>query len=338
MPELAGMLIRFRIPTIAIWADIEKAFHCLELDPDDREILKLIWLKDIRKPISKENIRYLRFSKVPFGIISSPFLLSATVRHHLETIDDPIAQIVKNNSYVDNILIGVESTKEAWEAYTRLKNIFKTAEMNLREFISNCSEFNEKVPIEDRLEKSNPKILGIPWNIETDKISIVFPSVGTNIKFNKRLVLKQLASVFDPHGFASPSLLFAKLFFQSLWEKQREWDTSLSEDESKKWSNIIETWKIPPIEIERKIIDKNGNFQLHVFSDSSKDAYAACVYMYCEFNGKISVNLLYSRNRLRPKKMTISIPRMELLGVLIATRAINFVKKQLGINICEKYL
>ncbi|CAK5082690.1 unnamed protein product [Meloidogyne enterolobii] len=37
MPELAGMLIRFRLPEIAIWADIEKAFHCLELDPEDRE-------------------------------------------------------------------------------------------------------------------------------------------------------------------------------------------------------------------------------------------------------------------------------------------------------------
>uniref|UniRef100_A0A1I8BIN4 Integrase catalytic domain-containing protein n=1 Tax=Meloidogyne hapla TaxID=6305 RepID=A0A1I8BIN4_MELHA len=138
MPELAGMLIRFRLPEIAIWADIEKAFHCLELDPEDREVLKLIWLKDVRKPISSENIKYLRFSKVPFGVISSPFLLSATVRHHLESMDDPIAKMVKNNSYVDNILIGVDTKEEAYEAYIKLKSIFKTAQMNLREkFVEN---------------------------------------------------------------------------------------------------------------------------------------------------------------------------------------------------------
>ncbi|KAL7079287.1 hypothetical protein ACQ4LE_001128 [Meloidogyne hapla] len=338
MPELAGMLIRFRLPEIAIWADIEKAFHCLELDPEDREVLKLIWLKDVRKPISSENIKYLRFSKVPFGVISSPFLLSATVRHHLESMDDPIAKMVKNNSYVDNILIGVDTKEEAYEAYIKLKSIFKTAQMNLREFISNNLEFNEDLPMEDRLDKSKPKILGIPWNIETDRISIAFPTVGSSVKVNKRLVLKQLASVFDPLGLASPSLLPAKLFFQSLWEKPREWDNILTEEEANKWLNITEKWKVSPIEIKRKIIGKIGDYQLHVFCDASKDAYASCVYMRCLINGKMSVNILYARNRLRPKKMSVSIPRMELLGVLIATRAIKFVENQIGLKISEKYL
>ncbi|KAF7639083.1 Integrase catalytic domain-containing protein [Meloidogyne graminicola] len=338
MPELAGMLIRFRIPEIAIWADIEKAFHCLELDQEDREVLKLIWLKDVRKPISKENIRYLRFSKVPFGVISSPFLLSATVRYHLESMDDPIAKMIKNNSYVDNILISVESKKEAKEAYVSLKNIFKSAQMNLREFISNCKEFNNEIPVEDRLMKNKPKILGIPWDIEIDKILLVFPSIEKNMKVNKRLVLKQLASVFDPLGLASPSLLPAKLFFQNLWEKGKEWDTNLSEEESKEWNNIINNWKVPQIEIERRIINKRESCQLHVFSDASKDAYAACVYIRCSVNEKFFVNILYARNRLKPKKMSVSIPRMELLGVLIAIRAVKFVEDQVGIKIEQKYL
>jgi len=279
MPELAGMLIRFRIPEIAIWADIEKAFHCLELDPEDREVLKLIWLKDVSKPISFTNLRYLRFTKVPFGVISSPFLLTATVRHHLESIDDPIAKMAKNNSYVDNILIGVESKEEAFKSYTSLKNIFIDARMNLREFISNCTEFNEGIPVEDRLEKNKPKILGIPWDIEKDKISLIFPPTEVNTKINKRVVLKQLASIFDPLGIVSPGLLSAKLFFQSLWEKERDWDTNLGVEESEEWGKIIESWKIEPIEIERKVLIKNSTRQLHVFSDASKDAYAACVYI-----------------------------------------------------------
>uniref|UniRef100_A0A1I8BNT0 RT_RNaseH_2 domain-containing protein n=1 Tax=Meloidogyne hapla TaxID=6305 RepID=A0A1I8BNT0_MELHA len=133
--------------------------------------------------------------------------------------------------------------------------------------------------MEDRLDKSKPKILGIPWNIETDRISIAFPTVGSSVKVNKRLVLKQLASVFDPLGLASPSLLPAKLFFQSLWEKPREWDNILTEEEANKWLNITEKWKVSPIEIKRKIIGKIGDYQLHVFCDASKDAYASCVYM-----------------------------------------------------------
>ena len=60
--------------------------------------------------------------------------------------------------------------------------------------------------------------------------------------------------------------------------------------------------------------------------------------MRCSFNEKIFVNLLYARNRLRPKKMSVSIPRMELMGVLIATGAIKFVEEQIGLKISEKYL
>nr|CAD2200436.1 unnamed protein product [Meloidogyne enterolobii] len=43
MPDIAGILIRFRVPKIAMWADIEKAFHTLELEKD-REVTKFIWI------------------------------------------------------------------------------------------------------------------------------------------------------------------------------------------------------------------------------------------------------------------------------------------------------
>ncbi|CAK5042496.1 unnamed protein product [Meloidogyne enterolobii] len=197
MPDLAGLLIRFRIPKIAMWSDIEKAFHALELDPEDREVVKFIWVKDIREPISLKNIQYYRFSKVPFGVISSPFLLSATVSHHLGLVDDPVAKIAKKNAYVDNLLIGVETKQEGWDAYIRLKEIFKSADMNLREFITNNEQLNSSLPIEDRLEKSEPKVLGIPWNIKNDKIIVKFPLINY-VKITKRNVLCQLASIFDP--------------------------------------------------------------------------------------------------------------------------------------------
>nr|CAD2195452.1 unnamed protein product [Meloidogyne enterolobii] len=338
MPDLAGLLIRFRVPKIAMWADIEKAFHTLELEEEDREVTKFIWVKDTKKPISTQNIQYLRFAKVPFGVISSPFLLSATVRHHLEKCDDPVAKIAKENSYVDNIFIGIESANEAWLAYKRLKEIFKDAQMNLREFISNNMELNESFPLEDRLEKNKPKILGIPWDISTDKINIVFPKVELNEKITKRIVLSELASMFDPLGLASPSLLSAKLFFQSLWTKENKWDDKISEENTSKWKEITNSWIVDPIEINRRVTDIKGEKQLHAFSDASKCAYAACIYIKSKFEGRIHTQILYARNRLKPRKAEVTIPRMELLGVVIAKRALEFVEKQIGVEIKDKFL
>jgi hypothetical protein len=103
---LAGLLIRFRIPAVAMWSDIEKAFHCLELEESDRELVKFLWLKNVNEPISSQNLQIFRFCKVPFGVISSPFLLSACVSKLLEENGSPLALEAKKNAYVDNILVG----------------------------------------------------------------------------------------------------------------------------------------------------------------------------------------------------------------------------------------
>ena len=64
--------------TVAFVADIEKAYLQLELNHTDRDVTRFLWLKDIEKPVSKSNIRELRFCRVILGIISAAFLLSSS--------------------------------------------------------------------------------------------------------------------------------------------------------------------------------------------------------------------------------------------------------------------
>ena len=110
--DLCGLLLRLRIYKVALTADIEKAFLQVRLQPADRDVTTFLWLKDPTKPLSKDNLQIYRFTRVPFGVISSLFLLGATILHYLEQVGTPTAEKVMKHMYVDNLLTGVNSGKE----------------------------------------------------------------------------------------------------------------------------------------------------------------------------------------------------------------------------------
>ena len=72
---------------VALTTDIEKAFLQVGLQRADRDVTRFLWLKDPTKPLSKDNLQIYRYTRVPSGDISSPFLLGATILHHLEQVE-----------------------------------------------------------------------------------------------------------------------------------------------------------------------------------------------------------------------------------------------------------
>ena len=101
LEDLCGLLMRFRLNKVALIADVEKAFLQVGLQPDDRDVTRFFWLKDVTKPTLENNVQILRFTRVPFGMISSPFLLAATIKYHLNTAETPVTKKISNNMYVD---------------------------------------------------------------------------------------------------------------------------------------------------------------------------------------------------------------------------------------------
>ncbi len=83
-PDLLGILIKFRQHRIAMMADITKAFLQISINEKDRDVLRFLWPKEKPVPFEDLKVAIMRMMCVPFGASASPFLLAATIRHHLQ--------------------------------------------------------------------------------------------------------------------------------------------------------------------------------------------------------------------------------------------------------------
>ena len=106
---------------MALIADVEKAFLPVGLQPDDRDVTRFFWLKNVTKTTLEKNVQILMFTRVPFGMMSCPFLLALTIEYHLSTAETPVAKNIANNMYVENLITGVSTPKEAGQFYKEAK-------------------------------------------------------------------------------------------------------------------------------------------------------------------------------------------------------------------------
>uniref|UniRef100_A0A1I7VNN2 DUF1758 domain-containing protein n=1 Tax=Loa loa TaxID=7209 RepID=A0A1I7VNN2_LOALO len=245
-----------------------------------------------------------------------------------ETYGSKTALEIKKNLYVDNVILSVSGTEEAFKI-KEMKDIFKNASMDIREFFSNDNDFNELIPENDRVEVSQTKeILGINWNPVIDSIGIVLKP-WSNQTPTKRTILQLIASQYDPLGFLIPSMLLFKLFLQTLWKRKVSWDQLLENDDIETWEIFTSRWSTKVEEIPRMVIDPEclQQLEIHVFTDASTTAYAAAVYA----KQGINTFLIFAKSRVAPVK-GITIPKLELLAILIGVRATKFIIKQLEIE------
>jgi hypothetical protein len=210
----------FVLNDVAIVADLEKAFLQVGLQDQDRDVTRFLWLKDCDNLSTENNIHVLRDSHVfPFGITSSPFLLMATISHHLDSQGTEYATKIKQDMYADNLVTGVNTEQEAVTLYKNAKQLFVLASMNLRDRTTNLTVLTESISDADKGE-SVCKVLGMQWDSKADVLPLCPISHNDNQLFTKRNVLKMVASVFDPMGLFSPVILKVRLYFQSLSDKK----------------------------------------------------------------------------------------------------------------------
>ncbi|GFQ89399.1 uncharacterized protein TNCT_161791 [Trichonephila clavata] len=84
---------------------------------------------------------------------------------------------------------------------------------------------------------------------------------------------------------------------------------------------------------------------LHMFSDASGKAFAACVFLRIECDNKVKIKLVQAKSRVAPLKKDpitktkneMSIPKLELLAAVIGTRLVQSVKTSLNIHSIQTF-
>ncbi|MFH4982509.1 hypothetical protein AB6A40_009218 [Gnathostoma spinigerum] len=278
--SMCGILLRFRSSPYVLIADVEKAFLQIGLNENDRDTTRFLWVNDANLPADGNNLIIYRFCRIPFGVISSPFLLAATLENHLESEGSETARKLLKNLYVDNMMLNANSTDEAIRLYTETKALLNSAKMSIRQFTSYNYEFMKRIPTEDtETITERMKVLGISWDPIKDEIVVGIPNTCCDLP-TKKEILQFIAACYDPLGFLIPIFVEMKVFPQSLWKNKYGWDDKLNSAKQREWQQIAEKWTGGEItHLPRFAFIVNCSTQSHIFTDASSKAYVVAVYV-----------------------------------------------------------
>ena len=365
-PMLFDILLRFRENRIVLVGDIEKAFLNIEVDKEDRDYLRFLWMRDISN--SNSEVVVYRFCRVVFGLNSSPFLLNATLRHHIESYSDSDPEFVRkmlDSFYVDDLVTGGRTLRDVNELYEKANSRMKSGGFTLRKWLTNDVELRKRLAGSDdevstkssgRVEdvetyaKSSlgvkdslgEKVLGTNWNCVNDLITFDLRQLAQKaegLNLTKRNLLSIIAGLFDPLGIVSPIIVPMKILFQELCAQEVKWDEELASESARKCTVWIDDLKdVKSITLDRCVYGSDCpseevlSCELHGFGDASAKAYCAAVYFVCRTVTTVRVCLLTAKTRIAPLK-ALTIPRLELMSAVVLAKLMKTVKTALEAQI-----
>ena len=360
--------MRFRCFKFALVGDIEKAFLMVGVDAADRDALRFLWVQD---PFAKEpKVEVKRFTRLVFGVSSSPFLLNATLKYHLNkyAVSDPefVKKILKA-LYVDDLTTGGQTVNETYKLFLKTKLRMLEAGFNMRKWSSNSRELVDKIKSADYREEEvnlepkklkeddrtyatttlgtdhevneerEHKVLGITWDHDSDELIIDLSQIiksSQNLPVTKRTVLKLTAQVYDPLGWISPVLIEMKLLFQKICQTKGDWDEELSLDLKQRYEKwITELKNVGSVRIPRCYFSKDESLpsSLQLHGFSDASSYAYAAAVYLRIERGNNVRSVLITSKTRVAPLGgQTIQRLELLGALILARLISHVAAALS--------
>ncbi|XP_073947429.1 uncharacterized protein isoform X1 [Choristoneura fumiferana] len=232
--DLFQIMLLFRLGDYTFTTDIRRMFRAIALNPIHTSLQNILWRDDPSEPI-----RCIRLDTVTYGLKSSTFLatrclfeLASRYEH-----DYPLAAfIIRNCSYVDDVLYCDSDITTVLEAKRQLRELLMLGGFNTHKWSSNHAPILSDIPPTEQhfdeldLQRDNHKLKALGLTIDNNKdcFTISCPETFNSQSVTKRDILSYISKFYDPMGFVSPIIVKAKAIMQRLWSEQIDWDATPS--------------------------------------------------------------------------------------------------------------
>lgn len=349
LSSIIGVLLRFREETVGIVGDISKMYHSVGMSEFDQHVHRFLW----RGMDTSREPDHFMLTSVTFGDRPSGAIAVMALRYTAEMSAENfphVAELIKENTYMDDVIKSVHTFPEAFAVISDTETVLREGNFHIKHWtISGDGHSPSNMNV---LNVNNAKVLGLQWIPSQDNfvftVSVNFSRKRKGVRISpgmtkdqcliefpctltRRMVLRQVASIYDPLGFLLPVTLKAKLLMRSLVMKEEgtdkskliDWDEPLDEQNVREWHDFfMNLYDVEKLSFPRcvKPVNAVGQPMLIIFSDGSMMAYGCCAYVRWELStGGYDVNILAAKNRIAPIRQ-ITIPRMELCGAVLACR------------------
>ena len=358
--DLLKLILKFRLHRIAICGDISKMYLAVALrNESDRDCLRFLWRSSPTEPF-----KVGRMTCLTFGVADAAFQAIETVKHHASKYvkSYPLeAKMVLEDRWVDDLISGCDKKEKAISIIRNIQSFMASGGFKFRKWMSNSPEVMAQIPVEDRADLKDPinfddaahpgrviKALGTRWNPKFDWLRPI-AAVTVKEKAPTRTTLASgMAQIFDPMGLASPFTITAKLLNQEAWEgvelpkhptkqeRKKVWNETLKGSILERWNDWVE--QVPTLdslEIPRCVFvgDEAVKRELHLFGDASPRAFGAVAYVVTSFpSGKVVSRFVVAKARVAPAKKKETLPRLELIASLTASRLLRYLRNEVGLD------